>query len=144
VKKLLVLILLMLNASTSFAEWTNVNKAGEPKINYVDLDTIKPLNGYVKMWLLMDNKTPKIYQAKTYLSLKQQWEYDCKGDRGRVLYTAIYSANMGNGSVLDAYANDDKVTSAWVPVVPLTVGWINWSIACNKQPPESVPQLKYY
>jgi hypothetical protein len=131
----------MLNASTSFAEWTNVNKASEPKINYVDLDTIKPLNGYVKMWILFDKSTPQIFGKKTYLSLKSQWEFDCKGDRARAVYTVVYAGNMGNGDVLDNYAEDKDM---WEPVVPLSVGWINWSIACNKKPPEKVPQLKYY
>ena len=78
----------------------------------------------------MDDKTvQKTSTGLSFLSSKEQREYDCKDERTRLLAFLWFSGQMGSGKVV--YSN--SVTSmTWDPISPGSVGETLWKIACGK------------
>ena len=127
--KLLMGIVLMLVSGAASAEWT-VADVNDEFIQYVDRATIRRNGNFVKMWSLTDDKTvQKTSTGLSFLSSKEQREYDCKEERTRLLAFLWFSGQMGSGKVV--FSN--SVTSmTWDPISPGSVGVTLWKIACGK------------
>lgn len=67
--------------------------------------------------------------GETYLSQKDQREYDCKEEQERLLFYSMHSENMGRGNTVHA-AN--TINKDWRPVAPGSVGEFSWQFACGK------------
>ena len=61
------------------------------------------------------------------LTSKGQDEYDCKGERYRVLYYSNHSKNMGGGVIV--HFNPDPMM--WLPVPPGSVVEHVWKMVCK-------------
>src|SRR5215210_2302731 len=110
-KQLTVLVLFMLSTSAG-AEWTRVSHSDKLS-SYADLDTVKKTGDMVRMWGLRDYKTTqRLTTGQGFLSAKSEWEYDCDGERLRVLYTSSHSRNMGRGRTIGV----EKDVRTWLPV----------------------------
>jgi len=126
VQQLIVVVMLMLSTS-AWAEWTHVND-DDTFVLYADMATIRTAGNTVKMWTLVDFKTAKGSTGQAYLSHKSQWEYDCAGERLRLLYISWHSGQMGQGDTVDS----DGDAGTWTPVPPDSNGEILWRIACKQ------------
>ena len=130
-KRLLLGLMLLVNATAARAEWTAVGEGSE-FIYFVDTTTIRRNGNFVKMWNLMDYKTVKKSVAgKSYLSSKVQREYaDCKEETTRLLALALYAGKMGTEGVV---LWDSEASIKWSPMPPESPGEVLLEIACGKK-----------
>src|SRR5947199_2338302 len=119
--------LLLITSASAAGAWTKASES-EVGTGYVDPATIVRLGHKVMIWELTDYKS--VPDTNTpYKSVKRQFEFDCKEKRLRVLSTSAYSGQMGKGSIVNTVSD----ASAWVTVIPSSVGHILWTIACNSR-----------
>ncbi len=120
---------MLLRSGAVFAEWTQM---GESKdyTGYVDISTIQREGSLVKMWDLMDYKTPRRGLGFLFLSQQGQSEYDCKLKTMRVMSFAWFSGNLGNGVILHK-STANLATQKWISVLPQSTSEALWNVACG-------------
>jgi len=129
-KRLIVMTLLVLSSSPAYAEWIKVSDSDEAGMTvYVDPTTIRRNSNLVKMWQFYDYKTVQTVAGIGFLTVKEQWEFDCAEERRRVLALTEFSGNMGSGTVV--YTNSE--VGKWQPVAPSSIGQLLWKFACGKK-----------
>ncbi|HEX7438320.1 MAG TPA: surface-adhesin E family protein [Caldimonas sp.] len=96
---------------------------------YVARSTIRRLGALAQMSDLWDFKTPHVFEGRSFLSTRNQYEYDCVTSRRRMLSTTGFSGHMGQGAVVGS----GKSAAAWEEIA--TTGPIHdhWKIACTRQ-----------
>ena len=120
----------MLSNQPSYAQWVVFEKNSQLELTvYVDPNTIRRTGDLVTMWSLLDYMTIQTDSEGTYLSTKQQGEYDCAEERMRFHALTSFSDNMGSGMVV--YLNPTE--GNWVPVAPDSSGHALWKLACGKK-----------
>ena len=128
--RLLLFILLFLNSVPAYAEWVAVGGNEEAGVTvYADPGTIRRKGNLVTVWHLNDFKTVQIVKGNSYLSIKAQHQFDCKGDRERIIALMKFSGNMGSGKVV--YKNSNK--GKWSPLAPGSVSDDLGKLACSKK-----------
>ncbi|WP_372824285.1 surface-adhesin E family protein [Polaromonas sp.] len=113
-KRLLLSLVLMCLSASAAAQWTPV-MVDEMVITYIDRDTVRGQGGkggLVRMWWLMDYQLVQITDERGYFSRLNHSEFDCKGQRQRLLSVALLSERMGHGRVVF----EDAVPRKWMPV----------------------------
>ena len=129
-KRLLLITLLLLSSGPAYAEWVKVSDSDEAGMTvYADPDTIRRNRNLVKMWQFYDYKTVQTVAGIGFLTVKEQWEFDCAEGRRRVLALTEFSGNMGSGTVV--YTNSE--VGKWQPVEPSSIGQLLWKFACGKK-----------
>lgn len=128
VRKANLMMLLAVVSSSAAAEWVEVGSS-ETSTLYADPTTIRRAGNLVKMWNLIDSKTPMKLRGMPYLSSRVQQQYDCKEEQWRAVYLSFFAGNMGNGPLLFDNSDPDK----WSPVPPGGGHEILWKIACAKR-----------
>ena len=125
--KKLVFVLLLISTS-AWAEWT---RAGDNDnfYAYVDFSTIRKKGNKVKMWHLLEYKTARKVAGTTFLSMMEQYEYDCEEEQSRRLYVSWHSGHMGEGGAIKINSDPMK----WEPVPPGSAGKSLWDVVCGKQ-----------
>jgi hypothetical protein len=97
--------------------------------SYADPATIRKSGSVAKMWSLMDfKKATHAADGQFFRSVKNQAEYDCKGERSRILYSTYFKGAMGAGETLGTSRN----STMWEPVSPESVAQNLWNYACMK------------
>jgi hypothetical protein len=95
---------------------------------YLDRTTIHKSGQVAQMWELLDFKSPRAFEGKHFLSVRNQYAYDCASQRRRMLSTRGFTDHMGRGNVI---ASDDTGL-AW-EAIPANSPFINhWKTACAK------------
>lgn len=85
----------------------------------------------VKIWWPDDfKKAGTAANGKAYISIKEQDEFDCKGEQSRQLYFSFYSELMGGGEMI---YNETSNHPKWYPVSLGSAGAALWKIACSKK-----------
>ena len=121
--------LLWPSAAQVYAEWELASGDDSAKLTvYVDRDTILRKENLVKMWQLYDYKTVQTVAGDSLLSIQRHNEYDCTGERTRMLAYTWFSSNMGRGRVVYKTAEEQP----WAPVVPRSIDQALWKVACGK------------
>ena len=69
---------------------------------YAARSTISRSGNLVKMWDMFDFKTTQVVEGKRFLSVKHQYEYNCKDERVRNLSVTAFTGHMGKGAVVDS------------------------------------------
>jgi hypothetical protein len=128
--RLVLITLLLLSSGPAYAEWVSLGKSDAGMTIYVDPDTIRRKGDMVKMWYLFDSKTiEQSVAGRSYLSTKNQSEFDCAEERYRFLAWIYFSGNMGSGEVIFNSFDEGK----WMPVAPGSVTQSLWKVACGKK-----------
>jgi hypothetical protein len=112
------------DAPTS-TQWTRVLGDAVQDI-YVDFSLIRKRGHTVKMWWLIDLKTPEDVAGERLASIKYLDEYDCEGERNKTLYYSAHSRNMGGGETVDSIPYPDR----WKALGPDRQSL--WKIACKQ------------
>lgn len=118
-KKILV-ILLLLQSTIVFGKWSLVSEADDYRGLYIDLSTLKKINAYYEIWILMDLEKPMEGSSFTknipIKSFKERIRISCLEDKVKNLTIVDYSERMGNGEILNTldegewrYPNPDSV-----------------------------------
>jgi hypothetical protein len=95
---------------------------------YVSRSTVRrsgPLAQVAELW---DFKTPRAFEGKNFLSVRNQFEYDCVAGRRRMLSTTGFSGHMGQGGVVAS----DKAGAGWVEIATTGLSRDAWKAACAK------------
>lgn len=111
------------------AEWA-LRGSSYQLSEYIDNSTIRRYQNKAKFWIMVDYVSTQKLGDENYLSVKYQYEFDCKKETNRTLAFVFYTANMGAGETL--LLSDGK-QSEWRPIVPDTGGEARFKIACGKK-----------
>ena len=95
---------------------------------YLDRSTIRRSGSVAQMWDLWDFESAHAFEGKPFLSVRNQYEYDCARMRRRMLLTRGFAQHMGQGAMIAA--GDD--TLAWEPIDANSVFVSHWKTACAK------------
>ena len=90
-----ILLITLMFSSTSYAEWTKLNKDVNGTTFYLDFERIKKHDGYVYFWILNDYLKPLSggsFSGKFYV------QGDCKLFRMKTLSTSLYKEPMSKGT----------------------------------------------
>jgi hypothetical protein len=93
---------------------------------YVARSTIRRSGASAQMSDLYDFKTPQSFERRTFLSARNQFEYDCAHPRRRMLSSTGFSGHMGQGTVVVS----DASLGAWQAVGDGGVFRDYWKVAC--------------
>ena len=128
--RLLMLIVLMLSASSAWAEWTWVGEDPDTGLTaYIDYETMRRMGNLVEFWRLVDLKTTQKLLGVRFLSSKSQWQYDCLEEQEQGLAFTYFSKNMGKGVVVSSFSGLGK----WEPVRPRSISEYVFKIVCDKK-----------
>jgi hypothetical protein len=125
--KKLIIIAFLIASCTAGSPWTKVPLLGDEHY-YIDLTTILKNGNLRKVWELSDLKKPNEDGAK---SERIRMEYDCYGERGKVLAIEHYSENMGKGKVIRTINCVENKTCWWDNISPNTVGAVKLDHICK-------------
>jgi hypothetical protein len=124
-KRMLVALLVAFAAFPVIAGWSQVTRSVEATIFY-DRDSLRKSGTLVKMWTLTNFASTEIIEGKSHRSAKSQYEYDCAGERYRLLATIFYELADGAGKVTASEAS----LGSWYPVAPQSMAQRLWKVAC--------------
>jgi len=123
--KTLLMLLLAAASSGAMAEWVEVG-SNDTNTLYVD-PAIRWADNTSKMWVLHDFKVDQLDRGPLK-SQKVQYEYDCSGQRSRMLYFTAHTENMAGGDIVDF----NIVPGEWMPLSENAGQQELWKIACGK------------
>jgi hypothetical protein len=95
---------------------------------YVARSSIQRMGNVARMTDLFDFKIPQVFEGKSYLSARNQHEYDCAKPRRRMLATTGFSGHMGQGAVVAS----SQGAGAWGSVGSSGPLYDHWKVACSK------------
>jgi hypothetical protein len=131
--RLFLITLLLLSNGPAYAEWVEIGTGGgsdEQRVTaYVDRDTVRRKGNQVKLWELYDYTIIQTWAGKSFLSSREQTDYDCQADRSRTLALTIFSGKKGTGRAVHSDSDERK----WAPVAPASLGQALWKVACSKK-----------
>lgn len=127
-KVILMLLLIVAYNSSAMAEWVRVASFEEEATCYVDRTTLLKVENRVKMWFLLDFRKAQKLVSIPYLSVLEQYEFDCKEEQSRRLYFSLQSKNMGGGDMVYKYSDAGK----WESNPPGSGGELLWKAACGR------------
>jgi len=128
-KVILLLLLAAVSNGATAEEWIAVVNTDDGDITvYANRSTIRREGNIVNIWTLGDFKRAEQGgDNNQFLSLEEQYEYDCKEEKMRRLYATRYSGKMGKGNVLDSVS----IHEAWQPVPPGSLNEHLWEFSCE-------------
>jgi hypothetical protein len=130
VRKAILMMLLTAAGASAAATWVEVaSDETQAATFYVDPTSVRRSGDVAQMWSLYDFKTVTGTAGMEHLSAKGQREYDCKGERVRLITLVLYSGNMGEGA--EVHDISDPL-SRWEPVPRNSIGEALWKAACRK------------
>lgn len=121
---LLALTLVLGNAN---AEWTRVGEDNQGTSGYLDQATLRQKNDGALLWSLLDFKKTQIVAGIPFRSSRAQHQYDCRGERMRIMSMSFHSENMGLGKTV----HSDSVPKEWESVSPTSIGSALFDHACS-------------
>ena len=122
-KKLLIASLLFV-ASSASAGWVKMSENDDADV-YIDATTITKEGNLRQVWQLHDEK--KRNRDGT-LSSRIKWEYDCAGERVRMITATSHSGSMASGKKLfNVYK-----PSEWRDIAPATMGQNGFKVVCTQ------------
>ena len=129
-KVILMLLLAAVISSAIAEEWVAVSYTDDGGVTvYADPSTLRKEGNIVSLWTLGDfKKAEQIGNSKHVMSLKEQYEYDCKEQQMRRIHAAKYSENMGRGKEIDS----SPIHEGWQEVPPSSLNEQMWRFACGK------------
>jgi hypothetical protein len=88
-------------AAIAAAEWEQIGTSTKgDSAFYAARSTIQRSGDWAKMWEMIDSKTATIIDGKRVFSIRNLWEYDCKGSRRRMLAASAYTGHLGKGTLV--------------------------------------------
>ena len=122
-------LVLALAGAPAAAEWTAVGSANEIYAAFADPDSIRRTGDFVHMHGLYDfrrqDRTP---EGRGLFSTAVLREYDCAGQRVRLLSAVDFSGHMGEGEAVSSSAR----TGRWEGVVAGGIDEAFLRVACAR------------
>ena len=96
---------------------------------YVAPETIRRSGDRARMAGLFDFKTRQVIEGKSFLSARNEYEYDCARHRARMLATTGFAGRMGNGAVVET----SNEPFPWEAVGSNGPAFEHWQVACKRR-----------
>jgi hypothetical protein len=96
---------------------------------YVARSTIRRQGALAQMSDLWDFKTTHMFEGRSFLSTRNQYEYDCVLSRRRMLATTGFAGHMGQGAVVGS----GNAVGAWEEIATTGLSHDYWKVACTRQ-----------
>ena len=123
-RKSLLLPLLLLATGSAWAGWEEVGESSTETTFYIDRATIRKDGNLRRMWEVLDLKQ----RGKDGgISFRTKNEYDCKGERYRILASSSHAEPMAGGKTIFSFGEDP---SGWRDIPPRTPSEAKLRIAC--------------
>ena len=125
-----LLILLMLVSQSAWAGWEVVDSGGSEATfftRYWDPATVRKTADGRRAWVMNAYEQIQTQSGRAYLSQKILFEYDCRGERYRMLQWTEYSGPMGGGQ--DVARGDEP--DRWKVVSPDSIGEAQLQAVCK-------------
>jgi len=110
--RIILVVLMALAAMPARGEWVKVTQT-DGTAYYVDPATIRSDGSFRRAWQIQDYATPRSSGARSRRAL---FEFDCGGERWRVLSINDHVEPMAAGKLLGTWEGE----SAWSYVAPRT------------------------
>lgn len=131
-RQVILIGLLVAASGNAWAEWVEVASDANAT-GYADPSTVSQVLGVVKMWELVNYKSPKTFSASikpvSFRSTVSQVEYDCAENKLRRVVQTFFAGKMAEGSPV--YAN--PAPGEWVAIRPNSNGEAMLKVACGKK-----------
>lgn len=124
-RKALLLSLLLLATGSAWAGWEKVASTDEATM-YVDRATLRKDGNLRRMWEVQDLKQR---DKDGEMSRRTRYEYDCKGERYRILALSTHSKPMAGGKTLLSLGENPR---GWGDIPPGTTAEYELKIACAR------------
>lgn len=121
-KRLNIALLALSFSASAAADWVMVGETEEGSF-FIDPETIRSNGHFRKVWVITNMKKQIVDGARSY---RVQWEYDCKGERSRVIYLSGHSRKLASGDILFTTTDPQK----WEPTPPGTPDALILRIVC--------------
>ncbi len=95
---------------------------------YIARASIRRSGALAQMSDLWDFKTVHVFEGKTFLSTRNQYEYDCVTSRRRMLSTTGFSGHMGQGAVVGS----GNSVAAWEEIATTGPVHDHWKAATTR------------
>ena len=105
-------------------EWVPVS-TNEKLTTYIDIASIKKVEGFSRAWTIQDWKVADKYGVYSYRALQ---EFDCKNIRMRTLNMTAHTGHLATGDILTIISTP----SEWVYSPPGTISHVNHDFVCSK------------
>ena len=126
-KIILTLFVLLFSTSVVNAEWTKIVESKNSfSIHYFDYDTLKKINGYIRIWELVSYPFKLIEDQDVY-SAKNLILFDCQNQKFKYLTNVYFNDLKGEGKLLFS----DDTESEWFFDPPGSVGYIQLETVCK-------------
>ncbi|MBK9520503.1 MAG: hypothetical protein IPO13_02585 [Rhodocyclaceae bacterium] len=122
--KKILLVYLLIASNLAFADWIKLSDNDDATV-YIDLTTLRKDGNLRTVWQLHDEM--KASNDGT-LSSRILWEYDCNGERVRMLSASGYSGPKATGKKLYTFYK----TTEWRDIAPETMGQNGLKAVCTK------------
>ena len=126
-RRFAVMILMMLSASSAWADWQLLKETRE-YILYIDPDTVQKNGSLVKAVSFQDFHKMQTLDGHDYLASKTLNEYDCAKKLLRQVELSIFPENMGSGGAL---FTENKMQD-WMPVQAGGTAEMLWKSVCGQ------------
>jgi hypothetical protein len=124
--RLIWVLLGLLIAPQAWAAWAAVGERDASTV-YLDPATVRKSTYGRRAWLMSDFKQPQTVSTDTFRSMKHLFEFDCAGERLRILQVSVHSGQLGQGKVV--YASNSP--QEWSVVSPESNAEIQLKAACS-------------
>ena len=114
-------VLLVFATTSAWADWIDYEETDDADF-YLDPTTIRKNGEFRRVWTLQNSRSSK-KRERSSLHLQ---EYDCGGERVRLLSLSTHSGLMGAGKVLFSHTE----VGEWDYVAPRTVGAAALKLVC--------------
>lgn len=124
-KPLFGIFVLLIAASFAYAqEWVPVS-VNSKLTTYVDVTSIRKVEGFSRAWTIQDWKVPDKYGVYSYRALQ---EFDCINTRMRTLTMTAHTGHLASGEIQTIIS----APSDWVYSPPGTISYINHDFICTR------------
>ena len=124
-KKSFLLLATVLVTGSAWSEWVKVGESINGSSFYIDLETIRKDGNQRKVWSVRDFKQR---DNNGQMSSRSRDEFDCKGERQRMLSLTTHDEPMTRGKTLLS----GQVNGDWADIPPGTVVETILKIVCAK------------
>ena len=115
-------LLLLAAAAPAWADWTKVGETAR-QAYYIDSATIHKIGQMPRVWVIQDMKQPAATGARSRRALQ---EFDCAGQKVRILSISEHAAPMAGGEVIFL----DNTEREWSQAAPGTFNEVVRRIVC--------------
>lgn len=113
--------------SNGLAEWTRHAQDKSGTTIYINQATLQRKDDHATLWALFDYKASQLVGKVSSRSATAKLQYDCLGEKLRILSMSFYAGGMGLGKMIDT----DPKQKRWELISSNSFGESSFDYACS-------------